>query len=302
MAGRTGGGPFLAPLAGMPFETELFQSERDFLAAGSRSASLTGAILLHMPAFRDVPEAAAVQDIDTGSLSPDPLSWLVAVESTFDELGICQSRLRLDRPPAELEISLSLLGYQPRREIAMVRPAAPLGTDVTLIQVRDDAEWQRRLEFLLTVESEDGVEPARRLEFERAKFDTGCIAAWLAIRDGRPVATVNTSQVGTLLRIRDLVVAETPRSRGATAAVLAAMVRLAHIRGLAAAALFTTSGTSIDAACKAKNFTPIGSHTTWIRELAPVSAERRAGGLSPWAMERMARKQGLIPHLTDTLS
>src|SRR5690606_1257348 len=49
VAGRTGGGPFLAPPAGMPFETELFQSERDFLAAGSRSASLTGAILLHMP-------------------------------------------------------------------------------------------------------------------------------------------------------------------------------------------------------------------------------------------------------------
>ncbi len=291
-------GPFLAHPADMPFETELFQSERDFLAAGSRSAGLSGATLWHMPAFRDVPEAAAVQDIDTGSLDPDPLSWLVAVESTLDELGICQSRLRLDRPPAELEISLSLLGYQPRREIALVRPAAPLGTDVTLIQVRDDAEWQRRLEFQMTMESEDGVDPARRVEFERAKFDAGCIASWLAIRDGRPVASVNTSQVGTLLRIRDLVVAETPRSRGATAAVLAAMVRLAHIRGLAAAALFATSGSNTDAASKVKNFTPIGSHTTWLRELAEITSERRAGGLSPWAMERMVRKQGMIPHLS----
>src|SRR5690606_35620947 len=105
----------------------------------------------------------------------------------------------------------------------------------------------------------DGVEPERRLEFERAKHDVGAVVLWLALRGGAPCAAVATSHVGSLLRVHNVAVATTPRSRGAAAAVMAAMVRLAHIRGLAAAALFATGDSPLDRACRSKGFTPIGS-------------------------------------------
>ncbi len=282
----------------MSYETELFESERAFLAAGSRAMPLGGATLLHMPDFADIPEATAVQNVDTSALLPDPLAWLVSVESAMTELEIGRSRIRLDAPPPQLEISLSLLGYQPSREIALLRPASPLGTDATLIRLREEADWARMVELHQQVEATDGVDAERRVDFERAKHDAGATALWLAVRDGAPCATVATSQVGGLLRIHHVAVASMPRSRGAAAAVIAAVVRLAHIRGLEAVALFSRTDCLIDQACRGKGFTPIGSHVTWERDLAPAAIERSAGGLSPFAMERLARKQGYLPWLS----
>lgn len=282
-------GPEVAPRADMPLDTDLLVSEDRYFEAGGRTVALTGAVLTYLP---DLPTSAAlVHRIDPSALVADPLAWLVAVERALDDLGITRSRLRLDAPPPQLAIALSLLDYRAERGNGLIRAAAPLGTDVTLIQIRDAADWERKLELHSAVEREGaGEDPAMVVAVERLKQEAGHLTLWLALRDGVPAAAVASAQVGSLLRIRDLTVAPTPRRRGVTAAVVAAMVRLAHIRGLDGAGLLAEPGSTLEMSCRSKGFTAATTVTTWDRALTPAAVERRAPGLSPFANQRLARK------------
>src|SRR5688572_7946377 len=105
----------------MDLSHDLIESDRSYFERGARLVGLPGAVLAHMPAFPGVPAGAAVHRIDPRALLPDPLTWVVTVETITADLGLPRSRFFVDRSAPELDLALTMLGYRSRLETGFVR-------------------------------------------------------------------------------------------------------------------------------------------------------------------------------------
>ena len=117
----------------MDLSHDLIESDRNYFERGARLVGLPGAVLAHMPAFPDVPAAATVHRIDPRALLPDPLTWVVAIETVVADLGLRRSRFFVDRPAPELDLALTMLGYRARLETGLVRRARRISSSVELV-------------------------------------------------------------------------------------------------------------------------------------------------------------------------
>lgn len=267
----------------MTLEADLIASERGYFEAGARRITLPGGVLVHLPAFPDVPAAAVLHRVDPPAISPDPLAWLVALESRVRDLGFGCSRLYLEQSSAELDLALSLLGYRARGEVGMIRRSAPLPFDVTLREIRDASDWQCKLEMCSA--GEDGpdgfaCEPARWIAFEQAKQQAGYLTPYLAFRNGEPCGAVGVAVAGRLLRFKNLIVAPAHRRRGVGAAITAAVVGMAYERGLWGVGLYAFPGSPGEAVYRKLGFVPVVRQVGYDRPMSACVPERITKGRS----------------------
>lgn len=260
----------------MDLSQDLIESDRSYFERGARLVGLPGAVLAHMPTFRDIPAAAVVHRVDPGAVLPDPLTWIVTVETIATDLGLPRSRFLLDRSTPELELALTMLGYQSRAEYGLLRPAAPVETRVQLVPIRDDTDWSRKLGVHAPTENgPDGfaLDPHRWVTFEQAKQAAGYFTLYLAMQEGVPCGSFGVNCTGKLLRLKNLVVAPTHRRRGIGAAILDAVSNMAHSRGLAAVGCFSLPGGQGDPFYRAMGFHEAIVQVGWDRTLnLPVPA------------------------------
>lgn len=263
----------------MDLAHDLIESDRTYFERGARLVALPGALLAHMPAFRTVPAGSAVHRIDPHALLPDPLTWVVAVETIVADLGLSRSRFFVERHAPELDLALTMLGYRSRMESGLVRRAAPVESSVELVPVVSDDDWSRKLGVHSALEDgPDGfvLDPAHWVGFEKAKQSAGYYTLYLAIRDGVACGAVGFHVSGRLLRLKNLVVAPTHRRRGVGAAILDAAVAMAHTRGLAAVGCFVMPGELGDTLYRANGFTDLVTQTGWDRTLTACTPARLA--------------------------
>jgi GNAT superfamily N-acetyltransferase len=183
----------------------------------------------------------------------------------------------------ELDLALTHLGYSARTEYGLIRPAAQHTCRVELVPICTDADWERKRSLhALNEHGPDGfaLDPAKWVGFERAKQDAGYHALHLVVQAGVAVGSVGFHVSGSLLRIKNLVVASAHRRRGVGAATLDAACNLAHSRGLAAVGVFAMLGEPGEALYRRNGFTDIVNQVGWDREftnrLPPRLAHRRS--------------------------
>jgi GNAT superfamily N-acetyltransferase len=234
-----------------------------------------------MPAFPDVPAGGTVHRIDPTAILPDPLTWVVAVETVTADLGLTRSRLFLERSAPQLELALTMLGYRSRAEAGLIRSAAAVDSAIELVPIQTDDEWSRKL--AVHAPAEDGpdgfaLDPARWVSFEQAKQTAGYFTLHLAVQDGVTCGAVGLHRSGAILRLKNLVVAPAHRRRGVGAAILNAVTALAHAEGLAAIGCFALWGESV-AFFRANGFgdaiTQVGWDRTLTMQVPPRLARKR---------------------------
>ncbi len=263
----------------MGLSRELIESDRAYFDRGARLVGLPGAVLAHMPAFRNVPAAAVVHRIAPEALLPDPLTWAVAVETVAADLRLSRSRIHLDKPAPQLELALTMLGYRSRVEWGLMRPAAATRSKVELVPVRGDDDWSRKL--ALHADAEEGsdgypLDPTHWVGFEKAKQVAGYFTLYLAQRDGVPCGAIGCHEAGKLLRVAHLIVAPMHRRRGAAAAILDAVASLAHARGMVAVGCFALPGAHGDQLYRANGFVDVVTQVGWDRVLTSQVPARLA--------------------------
>ena len=265
----------------MDLSHDLIESDRAYFERGARLVGLPGAVLAHMPTFRDIPAAAVVHRIDPGALLPDPLTWIVTVETVVADLGLPRSRFFLDRSTPELELALTMLGYQSRAEHGLIRPAAQTESRVQLVPIGNDTDWSHKLGIHAPTENgPDGfaLDPHRWVTFEQAKQAAGYFTLYLVKQDGVACGSVGVNCTGKLLRLKNLVVASAHRRRGVGAAILDALASMAHARGLAAVGCFSIPEGPGDAFYRGHGFREALVQVGWDRTLnltVPARLARR---------------------------
>lgn len=257
---------------------DLLATERGYFEAGARRVALLGATLAHMPAFQDVAASAVVHRIHPDGVTPDPLAWLVRVEQITAGVGLARSRLVIDTADSELELALAMLGYRRRATVGMLRRAAPIRRQVTLEPITDDDGWRRKLAVHPSPNDRpDGVtlDPTRWTAFERVKANAGYFTAYLALEHGVPCGAVAAARQGSMLRVKNLVVAPAHRGRGVGAAIMAAMVHLAHDERRETVGAFAPLGGRGERCYRGVGFAPAVHQVAWDRALTPVVPARR---------------------------
>lgn len=265
----------------MDLSHDLIESDRTYFERGARLVGLPGAVLAHMPTFRDIPAAAVVHRVDPGAVLPDPLTWIVTVETIVADLGLPRSRFFLDRSTPELELALTMLGYASRAEHGLLRPAAAADSRVQLVPICDDTAWSHKVSIHAPTENgPDGfvLDPHRWVTFEQAKQVAGYFTLYLALLDGVPCGSFGLNSTGKLLRLKNLVVAPAHRRRGVGAAILDAVSNMAHARGLAAVGCFSLPEGNGDRFYRANGFREAIVQVGWARTLnmaVPARLARR---------------------------
>jgi GNAT superfamily N-acetyltransferase len=263
-------GPEVAPLTRMDLANDLIESDRTYFERGARLVPLPGATLTHMPAFRSVAAASAVHRIDPHAILPDPLTWVVAVETIVADLGLSRSRFFVDRHAPELDLALTMLGYRCRMEYGLFRRARAVTSSIELVPVTSDEDWSRKLSVHSVMEDgPDGfaLDPTHWVGFEKAKQAAGYYTLYLAMQDGVACGALGLHTSGRLLRLKNLVVAPAHRRRGVGAAILDAAATMAHTQGLAGVGCFVMPGELGDTFYRANGFTDLVTQSGWDRVL-----------------------------------
>lgn len=264
----------------MDLRQELIESDRNYFERGARLVRVPGGVLAHMPPFRDIPAGAAVVRVDPEAILPDPLTWVIAIETITADLGLPRSRFFLDRPAPELDLALTMLGYRSRAEAGLIRPAAPTTNRIRLDSIGNDDGWSSKLAVHSpTEDGPDGfaLDPARWVTFEKAKQTAGYFTLYLAVEDGVTCGSVGLHQSGNLLRLKNLVVAPAHRRRGVGAAILDAVCGVAHERGLAGVGCFAFPEGAGDTLYRNNCFTDLVTQVGWDRALTNPVPPRLAG-------------------------
>ncbi len=204
-----------------------------------------------------------MQEID----SPD--DWIREVADRLLAIIPGPPRVYLRDTPAALSAALRRAGFAARSESGMVLsgPSARPGTPVSFRPVQSDSDWNDKLQLHMDCPTgPDGytVPPHEWVRLERLKSETGGMRAFLVERHGVVVGAAALMRQGSILRLKNLVVARRFRRR----AVATATVHLAG--GLAAAegralGLFGIGGSVGEAAYRSAGLETVVSQTEWTR-------------------------------------
>lgn len=274
---------------------ELLDGERAHLEAGAELLRLPGAVLAHMPDFRDLSSGAIVSRLDATVLHPDPLDWLVRLEGTCTGLGLARSRLLVAGPAPELELALGLLGYDRRAATAFVRQVpAPVNAPLALVPVSDEAGWAtwNAVQSDQRFDEDGAARDADRVTIlEQAKSRAGALEARLACRDGEAIGAVAFHRHGGMLQVRRLAVAPAHRRRGVGTAIVAALLGHAADLGVERLGAYATPGSTAAALLRRAGFSGAGEVACWGRELLPFVPARHAWRAQAGAGRLPARRR-----------
>jgi len=236
---------------------ELVASDSHYFNAGARCYSVGAADLSHLVGFENLAAGCVVHRVRTAEIPADPARWVRRVERAIAGLGGVFSRWYLDESDVELARVLARRGYRARVELGYVLDADPSGLaglagrrlepaeSLFLKEIATPAEWAAKLRIHRhSMVGIDGhaVTPQQWVAMERRKCTAGYMRPYLIVRGEAVAGTVSVAISGSILRMKNLVIAPEHRRRGVATRFSSGLALMAAVMGCEAAGCFAIVG------------------------------------------------------------
>ena len=255
---------------------DLLESDRRYFEADAEIFHVPGAVIVALRGAESLGAGCVVQRIDAGRIGADAEAWLADVEGRLRALRSPRARLYLDAPHAPLERALERRGYRPRVEFGFVRAAGVSASEIEieLLPAENESSWSARRLLMHRVElGPDGhsIDPELWIAMERRKHRAGYMRPYLIRRGGEIVAAVCTAACGSLLRMKNLVVAPAHRRRGIATATAVRFARLAAEEGFAATGCFALDGEAGLVVYPRAGYRLLARQTEWVLDFSEAA-------------------------------
>lgn len=203
-----------------PLTDIAIESDCLYFEMAAEKQALTGGELVWMPGLESLSSASVVQRIDH-SLMPD--QCISEAESFCLQHNISTIRLYLKVQDPRWSKILTQFGFISRSEYIMIADQRLMDgwSDLEAIElhpVSNESDWRERYRMLSDSENApDGyaIEADKYIEMEKRKSATGQLSFYLARdSDGIAVGSVGLMHVGSIRRIKNLLVRPDVRQKG----------------------------------------------------------------------------------------
>ncbi|MEA2826385.1 MAG: hypothetical protein QOG43_824 [Actinomycetota bacterium] len=252
----------------------LLESDRRYFELGATVDVVDGAEVASMAGMEATPAGCVVHRVRPAEIGGEgAAAWVAAVTRRLRGGGCRMARVYLDQPDAALDGALAAAGYCRREEIGFLAErvlAAGPRSDVVLREVVDDEGWEAKAKLHAGSDvAADGhvTAPEEWVDFERRKWVTGGMKAFLVEVDGEVCGAVATLEGDGLLRAKNVFVHPDRRREGIAAESLRLLSRRAGDLGLAATGIFGVDGRPGAAVYVHLGMVPVVRQFEWSRPL-----------------------------------
>ncbi len=248
----------------------LYDSEYRYFQLGAVSERLPGAVLYHLPGLLDLPAGCVAFLTRPPADPPRMLDVLAALQARVQALGAPLLRI-YDHSGDPLAAGvLQAQGYRASCEVALLTQVRGCTANecLHLHPVTHLSDWQKKLRIHRSdCQAPDGheVDGRRWVEMERQKSRSGELRLYIASRGKRAVGAVGALQSGSVLRLKNIVVAREFRKQGVGFAMVRSMLDLAFRQGHGTAALFAADQGPALSMYKRAGFVPAGQQIEWVK-------------------------------------
>jgi GNAT superfamily N-acetyltransferase len=251
----------------------LVESDRRYFELGATVEVIDGAEVAWMAGMQATPAGCVVHRVQPAEIGAGAGAgpWVAEVTRRLRAGGWGLARVYLDGRDVVLERALAAAGYSPREEIGFVAEgalAAGPRSDVTLREVVDEDGWETKAKLHAGSDvAADGhvTLPEEWVDFERRKWATGGMKAFLVEVDGEVCGAVATLEGDGLLRAKNVFVHPDRRREGIAAETLRLLSRRAV--GSAATGIFGVDGRPGAAVYVHLRMAPVVRQYEWSRPL-----------------------------------
>lgn len=258
------------------FVLDLLESEHRYFEAGATLETVPGGTIARMPGLEPLAGGCVVQRLTRDVIEADVEGWVQRIEDCIAALGVRLARIYVAEAIPRLEDCLARRGYRRVDEVALLLRAHPMVdkppalAGMELRRIESAADWLAKLDLHRGVtRGPDGhLSPADLwVELERRKSNCGYMTPYLVTVDGLVCGAVAAAGVGSVMRLKNLVIAPAFQRHGLGRAVAASFAGLAATDGRGVAGCFAISGTPSVEMYRSAGFHPVGLQTEWTRAL-----------------------------------
>ena len=252
---------------------ELVASDCHYFDAGARRYSAGAADLAHLPGFERIAAGVVVHRVRSADIVGEPALWVRRVEHGIARLGGALSRWYLDESDTELARVLAGLGYSARVELGLVLDAdphrAPSDQRVGLRAITTRAQWAAKLRIhqQSVAGIDDHATPEQWVAMERRKCAAGYMRPYLIESAGQVAGVVNVAVCGSILRMKNLVIAPAYRRQGVATSFAAGLAPLAAVMGCAVAGCFAIAGEKGERVYVGAGYRLVTRQVEWMKPL-----------------------------------
>jgi GNAT superfamily N-acetyltransferase len=268
-----------APHSLAALASELLESDRSYFESAAVLEPAGGATIARVPGLERVSAGCVVHRVDPSVLPRDPARWIELIEQRLLGHGCRRARFYLTGRLPALEAALLARGYRPQEETGYVvpvddRPVAtpPDGPAAELRPVTSPDDWAAKLALhRLSGNGPDGHEcdPEAWVEVERLRVAAGWIRPFFIVSRGAICGVVGLGSMGSLLRLKNLMVHPSWRRMGIGTAVLHRARTIAWREGWAGVGAFALAGDPSEQLYAGNGYEPVVRQTEWMRPLGP---------------------------------
>jgi ribosomal protein S18 acetylase RimI-like enzyme len=254
---------------GSPLIDRVIETDRAYFELGARTRHSPGAMLAWMPDFAACPAGAVVHRVNPDEVAARGRQWITDVESALADVGARLVRIYLDRRGTAVDEWLRAAGFADRDEIAFVHDFPKPSSPISLVPVRSEADWRRKLALHEAAEGPpDGhfVAASEHVALERAKCAHG-LEMFLAECGGEVVATAGLIAGEGVMRVKNIVVHPAHRRRRYGASILAHLGAIGRARGLPTLGLFALAEEPGERLYRSVGMRVAGTQIEWSKAL-----------------------------------
>lgn len=250
---------------------DLVESDAGYFDAGAERHDIGGATIARLVGMESLAAGCVIHRVEPTKLPGALDGWLGDAEARVAGWGVPKARLYLTESIPALEAALQRRGYRPRREIAYMLAATTQRPEgVSLVPVRTDGDWQKKLELHARAETApDGYDATASawVAMERRRCDAGYMVPYLIVHKDDVVGAVNKAPWRSVLRIKNLVVAPEHRRRGIATAAARGFAAVAAESGHGAAGVFALAHEPAVGIYEKAGYEIVAEQTEWLKEL-----------------------------------
>lgn len=250
---------------------ELLKTDVRYFELASKTTDLHGAHMYWSPGRTSIPLGCVILQVEEPETSAQALGWVSRFEDAILQVDCSLSRIYLQEPNPVMELALIRAGYEQQAEVAFVGPATPPPTDtsVTLEQMKTEADLDRMAEIDAEIPvGPDGhaVDNETWSEIIRQKWRTGELSLYFIVDRDDICGTVGAMNAEHILRLKNLVVRPSHRTKGVGRGATLALWKLAFESGKRLAT-FAAPGGGGYATYKSAGLDPTKPQVEWCRKL-----------------------------------
>lgn len=259
-----------------PLVSDLFESEYRYFEAGAVSDAIPGGFIVRMPGLEVLAAGCVVQRLAVELIESAADDWLLSVEKRLLELSVRRARLYLSSKAPHLREALVRHGYRAVKEVPLLTlvGAEPFHNEtVPGLELRpliSDRDWLKKQTVYQRMErGPDGhVSPPHLwIELERRKSESNYMKPYLVTLQGKVCGAVSAAAVGSVMRLKNLVISPDYRRRGVGRAVAAAFTKIAAENARSAAGCFAIEGSASLPMYQQAGYQSVGFQTEWTKYL-----------------------------------